>query len=55
MIVGGLLIIAGLWFTSAKAEQYTAWCDKQVNKLEKKISLLTQVKEQTQEQDICEV
>ncbi len=39
MIVGGILICVGLWFSSAKAQAYTAWCDKKAELLGRQILL----------------
>lgn len=37
MIVGGLLIVVGLFFTDRKTQAYTAWCDKKVGQAAHKI------------------
>ena len=39
MIVGGILICVGLWFSSAKAQAYTAWCDKKCDLVGRQILL----------------
>ena len=38
MIVGGLLIVAGLFFSSSKAQAYTAWCNHKVDQFDTTIS-----------------
>ena len=44
MIVGGLLILIGLYFASEKADNYAAWCDKRTSALEKKMTALAKQK-----------
>ena len=64
MIVGGILICVGLYFSSCKAKAYTAWIDKHTTQLAANMAQTAEQHVQNNEQfqneeissvEICEV
>lgn len=48
MLVGGLLILAGLYISSCKVDAYIKWCDKQISIIQQDVQIRVQARAQVQ-------